>query len=272
MEDKFFKAALFFCFIFLMFFCFHSLAVQAQDAASTTDAEVVDSDHDGLSDKDEINIYKSDPNKWDTDGDGWGDGDEVWSGFSPLQEDEARIGPADSDSDGLLDDLEIKLGTDPNNKDSDSDGYLDGREVFNGYDPLKNKGARETDKRAEVDLTNQRLDYYFKGIKIGTILVSTGKSPLLTPTGNFNILRKRPVVNYAGATYSYPNTKWNLEFKKGMYIHGAYWHNNFGKKSMSHGCVNVAYKDMERFYSFMDIGTPVKIFGTTPAGVIAVND
>ncbi|MBU1202733.1 hypothetical protein KKH39_01680 [Patescibacteria group bacterium] len=43
---------------------------------------------------------------------------------------------ADSDGDGLVDDLEGYYGTDPNNSDSDGDGYSDGMEINNGYDPL----------------------------------------------------------------------------------------------------------------------------------------
>ena len=271
MEDKLFKKILAFSFFILIFFCFPLIAARAQTASSTA-AATLDSDRDGLSDDVEINIYHTDPNKWDTDGDGYSDGDEVAHGYSPLVAGNAKMKDIDSDHDGLNDALEIALGADLKNPDTDGDGYLDGQEVFTGYDPLRGNGARETDKRAEVDLTNQRMYYYFKGIKIGTILVSTGKAPLLTPTGNFSILKKRPTVHYAGATYDFPNTKWNLEFNKGMYIHGAYWHNLFGKKAVSHGCVNVAYKDMEKFYSFMDIGTPVKIYGKTPPGIIKVND
>lgn len=44
---------------------------------------------------------------------------------------------ADSDKDGLADEMEKKLGTDPNKADTDEDGYLDGQEVAAGYDPLK---------------------------------------------------------------------------------------------------------------------------------------
>ena len=43
----------------------------------------------------------------------------------------------DSDKDGLADETEKKLGTNPNNPDSDGDGYKDGVEVLKGYDPLK---------------------------------------------------------------------------------------------------------------------------------------
>ncbi|MBU2028673.1 thrombospondin type 3 repeat-containing protein [Patescibacteria group bacterium] len=43
----------------------------------------------------------------------------------------------DSDQDGLSDEEEKSLGTDPKNKDTDGDGYSDGVEVKSGYDPLK---------------------------------------------------------------------------------------------------------------------------------------
>jgi hypothetical protein len=46
----------------------------------------LDSDQDGLSDADEINIYGTNPLKSDTDGDGYLDGDEVKNGYNPLGE------------------------------------------------------------------------------------------------------------------------------------------------------------------------------------------
>jgi len=42
----------------------------------------------------------------------------------------------DSDNDGLPDDEELSLGTDPNNPDTDGDGVMDGQEVLDGTDPL----------------------------------------------------------------------------------------------------------------------------------------
>lgn len=41
----------------------------------------------------------------------------------------------DSDNDGLADDLENALGTDPDSADSDGDGYSDKTEILNNYDP-----------------------------------------------------------------------------------------------------------------------------------------
>jgi len=43
-----------------------------------------DSDSDGLPDDKEISIYKTDPNKADTDGDSYTDGEEVYNSYSPL--------------------------------------------------------------------------------------------------------------------------------------------------------------------------------------------
>lgn len=45
----------------------------------------------------------------------------------------------DSDEDGLIDEVERVLGTDPDNKDSDGDGVGDGTEVQQGFDPLNGR-------------------------------------------------------------------------------------------------------------------------------------
>lgn len=164
----------------------------------------------------------------------------------------------DSDHDGLLDAEEFKYGTDRMRSDSDNDGYLDGEEVGHGYDPLMGSGARFP-KRIEVDLSEQRLRYFYGEYgEQGNFLISSGLRSTPTPVGTFNIQKKKPTVNYGGRGYSYPNTKWNLQFMPRYYIHGAYWHNNFGKP-MSHGCVNVDYKNMEKLYEFADEGTEVQI-------------
>lgn len=52
--------------------------------ASQAATVVKDSDYDGLSDQGEIQIYKTNPDKADTDGDGYLDGAEVLAGTDPL--------------------------------------------------------------------------------------------------------------------------------------------------------------------------------------------
>jgi lipoprotein-anchoring transpeptidase ErfK/SrfK len=170
----------------------------------------------------------------------------------------------DLDGDGLSDELEQQIGTDLGNKDTDGDGYIDGVEVESGYNPLIGNANRAVSREVVVDLTTQQSKYFFNGVEIGQIPVSTGILKYATPTGDFKILRKLPVHHYKGIGYDLPNTKWNLEFKRGFYLHGAYWHNQFGIKPMSHGCVNISYKDVEKLYKFLQIGDKVKIVGKTP--------
>ena len=45
------------------------------------------------------------------------------------------LSPDDPDGDGLTNDQETELGTDPNDPDTDGDGLIDGEEVFLGTDP-----------------------------------------------------------------------------------------------------------------------------------------
>lgn len=224
-------------------------------------AESVDSDSDGLDDGREI-IYGTDINNPDTDKDGYQDGQEVDAGYSPLFGKKKKMIEADFDKDGLNDYWEILLGTDLKNQDSDGDGLKDGQAVNQGFDPLSKKTIRPA-KEIKVSIDKQKLTYTFGGVVLDTFLVSTGVPGMGTPKGTYKILQKKPTVNYGGAgfNYSYPNTKWNLKFltqKYSFFIHGAYWHNNFGKK-MSHGCVNVSYVNMEKLYNWAEVGTNLVI-------------
>lgn len=54
----------------------------------------------------------------------------------------------DSDSDGLPDFEEKRLGTDLFKSDSDRDGYLDSDEIKNGFNPLKSSDGNKSDKIA----------------------------------------------------------------------------------------------------------------------------
>ena len=174
----------------------------------------------------------------------------------------------DTDRDGLTDTQETALGTDPASADSDSDGHSDGKEALWGFNPLKGNRARDVVRRVEVNLSEQRAYYYLNNVLLGSLPVSSGLKGTETPKGEFAIIRKLPVHRYTGADYDFPNTKWNLEFKRGFYLHGAYWHDQFGKRPMSHGCVNIAYKDAEKLFCFMDVGDKVTVIGKTPARVV----
>ena len=116
---------------------------------------VTDTDGDGLSDDDEINVHGTDPNNPDTDGGGVNDGDEIINGTDPLNgADDGQA--ADSDNDGLTDAEEVSLGTDPQNPDTDGENLNDGAEV-NTYmtDPL--------DRNTDNDGINDYIEVTFKG-------------------------------------------------------------------------------------------------------------
>lgn len=145
--------------------------------------------------------------------------------------------------------------------DSDGDGYSDTLELMSGYDPNSNSTV-PLPKTIKVSLKEQRLRYYTGKYLVKEIKISSGVASKPTPKGSFAIDKKMPSHLYAGAGYFYPNTKWNMRFKfnkaGSYYIHGAYWHNDFGKPK-SHGCINVAYKDVETLYNWAPMGTQVTI-------------
>lgn len=100
----------------------------SQPATASDDA--ADTDGDTLTNAEEA-LYGTDPQKDDTDGDGYKDGDEVRNGYNPL-----GSGKLDTDNDGFPDPDERKFGSDPINPDTDGDGYSDGDEIKNGHNPL----------------------------------------------------------------------------------------------------------------------------------------
>lgn len=129
-----------------------------------------------------------------------------------------------------------------------------------------------TNKRIEVDLTNQKT-YAYEGEKlVYTFLISSGSWDR-TPTGDFEIWTKVRAQKMSGGskelgTYFYlPNVQ-NVMFfynektakKVGYSFHQAYWHNNFGVP-MSHGCINMTTADSASLYGWAEVGTKVKIYG-----------
>jgi len=63
----------------------------------------------------------------------------------------------DRDQDGLTDQEESALGTDPDNRDSDGDGYSDGVEVESGYDPLSANDDRQTEQAMETEENTEQV-------------------------------------------------------------------------------------------------------------------
>lgn len=156
-----------------------------------------DTDNDGLDDCEEQNIYFTDWFNPDTDSDGYPDGQEIANGYSPHRA-SLRLTEVDSDGDGLTDDLELAFGSSLYNPDTDGDGYTDGFEVHNGYSPV-DPSPKKLTKRITIYTSENRLEYFLKDIRIGSLPVQSISAGV--PTGTFTITTKHPRawVNEDGA-------------------------------------------------------------------------
>ena len=132
-----------------------------------------DADEDGVSDRMERTQYGTDPYQKDTDGDGLDDGWEIEHGLDPLDNGDAEFseitgnqnndvnendnsetnetfpdpdnGPhGDPDRDGLINEMEAVLGTNPNLRDSDGDGLNDAWEAAHADDVVGADGTAFT--------------------------------------------------------------------------------------------------------------------------------
>lgn len=123
-----------------------------------------------------------------------------------------------------------------------------------------------TTKRIIVDRSEQMLYAYDGDVLFMKQVVSTGLDLSPTPRGNFKVYKKTPSRYMQGPLpgisdqyYDLPGVPWNLYFTlEGGVIHGAYWHENFGKK-WSHGCVNLPLDKAREIYEWADVGTAVTV-------------
>lgn len=125
------------------------------------------------------------------------------------------------------------------------------------------------EKLITVDLGSQKLTAWENGKVVYETKVSTGMK--LTPTvmGSFKIYNKVPLHDMRGSSpYKdiYPTGKYvvknvpnSMYFFQGYAIHGAYWHNNFGRVA-SHGCVNTPLASAQWLYDWAPVGTRVEVF------------
>jgi hypothetical protein len=128
----------------------------------------------------------------------------------------------------------------------------------------ENPNKIETDKRIEVDLSEQKLYAYDGDELFMEEAVSTGKPLYPTPRGNFRVFKmtpsrymQGPIEGITEQHYDLPGVPWGLYFTyQGAVIHGSYWHDNFGQV-WSNGCVNLPPAEAEKLYRWAELGTKV---------------
>ena len=129
-----------------------------------------------------------------------------------------------------------------------------------------------SNKRIEVDLTNQRVYAYEGDKQIFNFLISSGTYGR-TPNGTFKIWTKIRSAKMSGGSkamgdyYYLPNVPYIMYFyndshprQQGFSLHGTYWHHNFGVP-MSHGCVNMKTEEAALMFNWAEVGTPITIYG-----------
>jgi lipoprotein-anchoring transpeptidase ErfK/SrfK len=110
----------------------------------------------------------------------------------------------------------------------------------------------------EVRLATQRLIAWQDGQVVMNTAISSGVRGTPTVTGSFRIGAKLTKTRMRGPGYDLPNVPHAMFFYKDYAIHGAYWHNSFGRP-MSHGCVNVPPPKAAWLFEWAPRGTLVVV-------------
>ncbi|MGQ9586048.1 MAG: LysM peptidoglycan-binding domain-containing protein [Anaerolineae bacterium] len=110
----------------------------------------------------------------------------------------------------------------------------------------------------DINLSTQTLAAYAGNTLVYTARVSTGLPGTPTVTGSYRIYAKYAAQTMSGPGYYLPSVPHVMYFYRGYALHGAYWHNNFGRP-MSHGCVNLPLDAAAWLYQWASVGTLVKV-------------
>lgn len=131
-----------------------------------------------------------------------------------------------------------------------------------------NRIASGDDQWIDVDLGEQVLVAYRGARPVFATLVSSGKdSP--TPRGNYPIWAKVASMtmanqDYEDKPYMVEHVPWVLLFQGHNALHGAYWHDQFGRRR-SHGCVNLAPRDARWLFNWVAPAMPAGWTGYVPS-------
>ena len=120
------------------------------------------------------------------------------------------------------------------------------------------QGVPDGKRWIEVDISNQTLTAWQGDAPVLKTQVSTGKPGYETVTGTFYINNKLRYAHMIGPDYNTPDVPWTMYYYQGFAVHGAYWHNNFGRP-VSHGCVNMRVNESKLLFEWASVGTQVVV-------------
>lgn len=118
------------------------------------------------------------------------------------------------------------------------------------------EGVAPHEKWIEVDLYEQTLTAYEGDRMVYATLISSGLPYWKTETGLFRVRLKVDQGKMSGREsyadyYFLEDVPWTMYFHEGYALHGAYWHDSFGKPH-SHGCVNMALADARWLFDWTE--------------------
>jgi lipoprotein-anchoring transpeptidase ErfK/SrfK len=129
------------------------------------------------------------------------------------------------------------------------------------------KELQPGEKWIDVNLTTQTLVAFEGDTPVFATAVSTGKEDkedkekdYKTPTGTWRIREKHIAATMDGdvasdGPYSIEDVPWIMYFNGSYALHGAFWHNSFGR-TRSHGCVNLSPLDARALFNWTEPRVP----------------
>jgi hypothetical protein len=107
-----------------------------------------------------------------------------------------------------------------------------------------------------VDLWQQVLTAYQDDQLVFTTLISSGRPSHSTRLGLYHVWIRLQTDDMNGSMgepdeYALPYVPFVMYFDRGISLHGAYWHDNFGFMQ-SHGCVNMSVTDAHWLYDWIE--------------------
>lgn len=140
------------------------------------------------------------------------------------------------------------------------EGYLHDSMVARWIPPQRVDGVADDELWVAVEINEQTLTLMRGSTPTFATVVSTGRFADPTPTGDFRIELKKALGTMrslpdADEPYAVEGVPWAAYFQGRYALHGAYWHDRFGRRN-SHGCVNLSPKDAKRVFEALTPAMP----------------